>query len=115
MLRWTTKEEIEVQIEDHLSCNNPQQVWQGIQNITNYRGCDVTTGNSDMSLAEELNCFFARFETSLIVTAAPPHCPPAPGTPTLTLEEHDVRRVLRAVNPRKAAGPDGIPGKVLKA
>lgn len=68
-----------------------------------------------MSLAEELNCFFARVETSLIVTAAPPRSPPAPDTPTLTLEEHDVRRVLRAVNPRKAAGPDGAPGKVLKA
>uniref|UniRef100_A0A8C5G818 Reverse transcriptase domain-containing protein n=2 Tax=Gouania willdenowi TaxID=441366 RepID=A0A8C5G818_GOUWI len=29
--------------------------------------------------------------------------------------ERDVRRVLLAVNPRKAAGPDGVPGKVLRA
>lgn len=29
--------------------------------------------------------------------------------------EHDVRRVLRQVNPRKAAGPDGITGRVMKA
>ena len=26
-----------------------------------------------------------------------------------------MRRVLKSVNPRKAAGPDGVPGKVLKA
>lgn len=26
-----------------------------------------------------------------------------------------MRRVLRSVNPRKAAGPDGVPGEVLKA
>lgn len=32
----------------------------------------------------------------------------------LTVEEHEVRRMLRAVNPRKAAGPDGICGRVLK-
>lgn len=38
--------------------NSPQQVWQGIQNITNYRGTDTTTINADASLAEELNSFF---------------------------------------------------------
>nr|XP_024655500.1 LOW QUALITY PROTEIN: NACHT, LRR and PYD domains-containing protein 12 [Maylandia zebra] len=32
----------------------------------------------------------------------------------ITLEEHEVRRTLRAVNPRKAAGPDGVPGRVLR-
>ncbi|KAK3567313.1 hypothetical protein QTP86_018048, partial [Hemibagrus guttatus] len=32
----------------------------------------------------------------------------------LTVEEHEVRCMLRAFNPRKAAGPDGIPGRVLK-
>ena len=33
---------------------------------------------------------------------------------TFTLVEHDVRRTLRAINPRKAAGPDGVTGRVLK-
>ncbi|KAJ8401329.1 hypothetical protein AAFF_G00385600 [Aldrovandia affinis] len=40
-----TKADYKKRIEDHLSSNNPRQVWQGIQNITNYRGCVVTTGN----------------------------------------------------------------------
>lgn len=39
--------------------NNPRQVWQGIQDITNYRGTDTTTINADASLAEELNSFFS--------------------------------------------------------
>lgn len=35
--------------------------------------------------------------------------------PALTLQEHEVRRLLRSVNPRKATGPEGVPGKVLRA
>lgn len=31
------------------------------------------------------------------------------------MQEHDVRWVLLAVNPKKYAGPDGEPGKVLRA
>jgi len=31
---------------------------------------------------------------------------------TLSVAEHDVRRALMGVNTRKAAGPDGISGRV---
>ncbi|MFY0323997.1 RNA-directed DNA polymerase, partial [Bacillus sp. YIM B13585] len=34
---------------------------------------------------------------------------------TFTISEHDVRRAFKRVNTRKAAGPDGITGRVLKA
>lgn len=34
---------------------------------------------------------------------------------TLSIQEHQVSHVLRSVNTRKAAGPDGVPGIVLKA
>ena len=104
-------------IEDHLSENNPRQVWQGIQQLTNYRGHNTTTVNSSISLAEELNFFFARFETSRTSqtsASSPPQPPPAHSTHSLTVQVQDVRRVLSGVNPRKAAGPDGLPGKVLK-
>jgi len=33
---------------------------------------------------------------------------------TLSVTEHDVRTALMRVNTRKAAGPDGISGRVLK-
>lgn len=41
---------------------------------------------------------------------------PAPNghAPPFTIQEHRVRSVLRAVNTRKAAGPDGMMGRVLK-
>lgn len=67
--------------------------------------------SSDASLAEELNSFFTCYKTKSS------HCVP----PTswlhnpLKSQEYQVRRVLKAVNPNKAAGPDGELGKVLKA
>ncbi|KAK3511380.1 hypothetical protein QTP70_005303 [Hemibagrus guttatus] len=33
---------------------------------------------------------------------------------TLTVEESEIRHPLRSINPRKATGPDGVPGRVLK-
>ena len=95
-------------------------MWQGIQDITNYRGCAATTEDLSAPLAEELNYFSARFETSQQQhSSASALLPPSPGSCTtpLTVEwwEHDVRQVLLAVNPKKAAGPDGVPGKVLRA
>ncbi|XP_073772589.1 uncharacterized protein [Danio rerio] len=98
-------------IEGYLHSNNSRQVWQGIQNITNYRPNPRSVG-VDNTLAEELNCFFARFEqqsaeeATLHSLSNPSH--------VFTVEEDDVRKVLRTVNPRKAAGPDGITGRVLK-
>src|SRR4029434_8673418 len=40
--------------------------------------------------------------------------PLEPCSHTLTVQAQEVRRVLRAVNPRKAAGPDGVTGRVLR-
>jgi len=37
-----------------------------------------------------------------------------PPLPMLSLQEHDVRHMLRSVNPRKAAGPDGVLVKELR-
>ena len=100
-------------IEDHLTNNNPRRVWQGIQNITNYKNSNTSTVHADASLAEELNHFFARFEVNRPTTIA--LTPPTPSSHTLTLQEHEVRCVLKSVSTRKAAGPDGVSGKVLNS
>ncbi len=100
-------------IEEHFTGNNTRRVWQGVQqHITNFKGSTTTGSNSSASLAEELNCFFARFDkkSPLQLTSLP-----VTGTQSLTLQEYEVRQVFRSVNPRKAAGPDGVLGKVLKA
>jgi len=39
---------------------------------------------------------------------------PKEDAPTLSLREEEVRRAFLGVNPRKAARPDGIPGRVLR-
>jgi len=93
--------------------NNPRQMWRGIQALTNYKGQPPPTSSSSSSLAEELNSFFARFETTTTRLQSLP--PLGPSTPPLSLQEHEVRKNLRAVNPRKAVGPDSIPGAVIKA
>ncbi|XP_051980726.1 uncharacterized protein LOC127642004 [Xyrauchen texanus] len=97
-------------IEDHFTRNNTRRVWQGEQHITNFKGSATTGCNTSASLAEELNCFFARFEAKSPLQHTSPR---DTGTQTLTVQE--VRQVFKSVNPRKAAGPDGVLGKVLGA
>ena len=99
-------------IEDHFN-NNPQRAWQGIQQITNYRGNRSTAADGDTSLAEQLNCFFARFEVSTTFVWDITPSPVCNNSHTLTMQEHEVRQIS-GVNPSKAANPDGVTGRVLK-
>lgn len=77
--------------------------------MTNYKSSNVTVAECDVSLVEELNLFFARFEVE-----SPKYPRHQPSSFILTVEEHEERHTLRLVNPRKAAGPDDVPGWVLK-
>lgn len=88
-------------------------VWQELQSITSYKGCTPVTATADASLAEELNHLSYCFEAKSPHTAARP--PQTCSHSTLTLQEHQVRQVLKAGNTRKAAGPDGVLGEVLCA
>ena len=106
------KRDYKRKIEDHFTDNDPRRAWQGIKHITNYKGNDPTPPNTDASLEEELNCFFAHSEAK---SPSPDvRSPPASSSFPFTVQEHDVRQVFRSVNPRKATGPDRVPGKVLK-
>ncbi|KAK1792136.1 hypothetical protein P4O66_001912 [Electrophorus voltai] len=88
-----------------------RRMWEGIQAITNYRKtspfCD-----SDAILPDALNDFYARFEAQNNVAAE--KSIPLQNDQVLCLMAADVRRTLRGVNPRKAAGSDNIPGHVLR-
>ncbi|KAI4888037.1 hypothetical protein NFI96_004468 [Prochilodus magdalenae] len=88
-----------------------RRMWQGIQAVTNYRtappGCD-----SDATLPDALNHFYTRFETQNSV-AARKTTPPSDDQ-VLCLTAADMRKTLCRVNPRKAAGPDNIPARVLR-
>lgn len=100
-------------VEEQLANNTTRQVWQGLESITNYKGSTPVITNADASLAEELNIFFSRFESETPHIAARP--PQTCSYDTLTLQKHQVRQVLKTVNTRKAACPDGVLGKVLSA
>ncbi|KAK3508072.1 hypothetical protein QTP70_012309 [Hemibagrus guttatus] len=86
-------------------------MWQGIQEITNYKttpsACD-----SDASLPDALNEFYAQFEAQNNVAAR--KTIPPPNDQVLCLSTADVKRTLCRVNPQKSAGPDNIPGRVLR-
>ncbi len=73
---------------------------------------------ADPLLAEELNTFYGRFERNGGVTlpiSASGSSRQSSNDHVFTVSEDDVRRELRRVNVRKAAGPDGITGRVLRS
>jgi len=88
-----------------------RSLWRGIQTITDYKptpqNCD-----SNISLLNNLNSFFARFEAQ---NSTRPHkTPPPPHDQVLCLSAASVKRTLSSINTHKATGPDNIPGRVLK-
>ena len=77
---------------------------QGLQTITDYKGKTSRELPSNMSLSENLNYFYARFEVSNTET-----CMRAPAVP-----DDCVITTFKQVNIQKGAGPDGLPGRVLR-
>ncbi|KAI5620338.1 gastrula zinc finger protein XlCGF28.1-like [Silurus asotus] len=67
---------------------------------------------SKWSQNNALNDFYARFEVQNNVVARKTIPPPTDQVLCLTTAE--VRKTLCRVNPRKSAGPDNIPGRVLR-
>ena len=61
-------------------------------------------------LPGRLNNFFAHFEDNTL-----PLTRPAPKTYGLSFTAADESKTFKRVNLRKAAGPDGIPSRVLRA
>ncbi len=99
-------------IEEQFNNNNPRSMWQGINNITGFKGNKPATVNIRASLPDELNSFYARFEAD---NTAHTENAPAEEVSPLSLSVADVTRSFKRVNIRTAVGLDGIPGRVLKA
>ncbi|KAJ8336082.1 hypothetical protein SKAU_G00394250 [Synaphobranchus kaupii] len=76
-----------------------RSLWQGIQTITDYKPvpqlCD-----SNISLLNNLNSFFARFEAQN--NTHPQKTPPPPHDQALCLSAASVKRTLSTINTRKA-------------
>ncbi len=97
-------------INNHFT-DSRDTLWQAIQTITDYKplpqACD-----DDPSLPDTLNHFYSRFEMQNDTPTQ--KLPTPPNDQALCLSAADVRKTLSRINPRKAAGPDNIPGRVLK-
>ncbi len=102
-------------VEEHFNNNNPRSMWQGINNITGFKGNKPATVNIAASLLDELNTFYARFEADNTAHTESAPAAAAEEVSPLTLSVADVTRSFKWVNICKAVGPDGIPGRVLKA
>ncbi|TWW68216.1 hypothetical protein D4764_19G0000140 [Takifugu flavidus] len=87
-------------------------MWQGIQVISNYKPINPSPPSTDISFLNQLKNFYARFEKDNHEQASKVEL--TAGHQPLTFSTTDVRAELSRINPRKAAGPDGIPGRVLR-
>ncbi len=94
-----------------ITSQTAETLWQAIQTITDYKpllqACD-----DDTSLPDALNHFYSRFEMQNDTPTQKLPTPPNDQAPCLS--PADVRKTLSWINPRKAAGPENIPGRVLK-
>ena len=68
---------------------------------------------SDTSLPDEVNNLYARFEASNTETCM--RASTVPDDCVITLSTANVSKTFKQVNIHKAAGPDGLPGRVLQA
>ena len=105
------KHQYRTKIESHYTGSDAHWLWQGLQTITDYKRKYSHELPSDTSIPDELNYFHARFvasntETCMRATAVLDDC-------MITLAVADVSKTVKQVNIHKAAGPDGLPGRVL--
>ncbi len=72
---------------------------------------------ADPLLAEELNTFYGCFECNggAILPNSPSGSSSQSSDHVITVSEDDVRRELKRVNVKKATGPGGITGRVLRS
>ncbi len=104
-------------IESHFQFNDSRRMWQGLKTIRSSGNNSSAEVRADPLLAKELNTFYGRFEcnggaTLPISTSGSSR---QSSDHVFPVSEDEVRRELRRVNIRKAAGPDGITGRVLRS
>ncbi len=93
-------------------------MWQGLKTICSSGNNSSAEVRADPLLTEELNTFYGRFECNGGGATLPSNAPGSSRQSSdhvFTLSEDEVLRELRRVNVRKAAGADGITGRVLRS
>ncbi|KAJ8369561.1 hypothetical protein SKAU_G00095890 [Synaphobranchus kaupii] len=87
---------------DKLESNYPRHMWCVLRSITDYKGRNSSDAQPAVSLPDELNTFYVRFEASNTIPIA--RLAEEQDDCTLSLCMADMRRAFKRVNPRKSAG-----------
>ncbi|KAI3372128.1 hypothetical protein L3Q82_006984 [Scortum barcoo] len=107
----SAKRQYRDKVESHYKGSNTRSMWAGLKTLTDYKKKISSAEVMSASLPDELNTFYARFESTSpaveVQKAQEDHCPPV-------ITRADVCRSFKQINSRKAPGPDGIPGRALK-
>ncbi len=114
-----TKRRYRKRIESHFQLNDSRRMWQGLKTICSSGNNSSAEVRADPLLAEELNTFYGRFECNggsvTLPISASGSSRQSSDDHVITVSEDEIRRELKRVNVRKAAGPDGITGRVLRS
>ncbi len=106
-------------IESHFQLNDSRRMWQGLRTIRAFGNKSSEEVRADLSLANELNTFYGRFEcnggSATLPISASGSNRQRSDNHVITVSEDEVRWALKRVNVRKAAEPDGITGRVLRS
>ncbi|KAI4891474.1 hypothetical protein NFI96_005401 [Prochilodus magdalenae] len=100
-------------VESNYRGSNLRHIWNGLCPITDYKGGGICNMGLSSSVVDELNAHYARFEANNTSPATKLPVDQESCAPSISVSE--VVRSFKAVNPRKAPGPDGIHSRRLRA
>ncbi len=113
------KHRFKERIESHFQLNDSRRMWQGLRTICAFGNKSSVEMRADPLLADELNTFYGRFEcnggSATLPISVSGSSRQRSDNHVITVSEDEVRRALKRVNIRKAAGPDGITGRILRS
>ncbi len=114
-----TKLQYRERIESHFQLNDSRCMWQGLRTTCSFGNKSSAEVRADPLLAKELNTYYGRFVSNggsaTLLISASGSSRQSSDDHVIKVSEDEVWRELKRVNIRKAAGPDGITGRVLRS
>ena len=100
----TGKAKYRDKLEENLTSNNYENIWQDLKVIANYKPSPKNTTATDTNFPDRLNYFYSQFEK--LNTTSPSSITPTSSLPPFTVDEYVVRSMFQRLNSRKADGPE---------
>ncbi len=100
-----TKRQYKNKVEEQFNTNNTRSMWQGINNITGFKGNKPATVNIAASLPNELNTFNARFKAHQRLHLLCAAC--FTGSATICIPQQPFHRRCYCLHPAHCSLPPG--------